>query len=105
MEAIKISNAQIVSVMQENVQLKSGDWRVKQSVTFTENSSNGVTLHGCVVWDENIGRLNLKQGEVCTLSCRLVGRQWGGRFSYELVAFNTERQEQQLQEGNDPFNN
>lgn len=102
MKAVEIENACIVGVQEENVKMRNEEWHRKQVVLFTENTGNGVTLHGCVVWDDNIGKLNLQQDKAYSLSCRLVGRQWGGRFSYELVAFKAVEVKQK-QEGANAF--
>lgn len=103
MKAVEIENACIVGVQEENVKMRNEEWRRKQSILFTENTGNGVNLHGCVVWDDNIGKLNLQQGKTYNLSCKLVGRQWSGRFNYELVAFKAVEVEQQKQEGANAF--
>lgn len=99
MESIKINNALVVGVTDENVKMRNEEWRRKEQVLFTENGANGTMLHGCVVWDDNIGKLCLEKGKTYNLQCRLVGRQWGGRFSYELVAFKADPVEQQKPEG------
>jgi len=90
MRAIEIENAHVTQVADEQVKMNDGTWRAKQVVEFTENTSDGVRLHGCVVWDDNIGKLNLQAGNDYKLTCKLVGRQWGGRFNYELYAFRAE---------------
>ena len=102
MESIKINNATVVGVTDENVKMRNDEWRRKETVLFTENGANGTMLHGCVVWDENIGKLGLQQGKVYNLQCRLVGRQWGGRFQYELVAFRAEEVQKDAAQGADP---
>ena len=101
MKTIEIDNALIVSTVDEQVKMRNEEWRAKQTVLFTENTGNGTILHGCVVWDDNIGKLNLQQSKTYNLHCRLVGRQWGGRFSYELVAFRADAIEQAQQEQHD----
>lgn len=97
MKAIKIENATIVGLTKETVTMQSGETRNKQQVLFTENTANGVQLHGCSVWDENIEKLDLQQGETYAVQCKLVGRQWGGRFNYELIAFDAQKVEQTKQ--------
>ena len=103
MKAIEIENASVVGLQNEQVTMQSGDKRDKQVVLFTENTSDGVKLHGCTVWDDNIGKLALRQGWTGTLSCRLVGRQWGGRFNYELVAFKAVENEPKKEGAQDAF--
>ena len=93
MESIVIKNATIVGLQSEQIKMQSGDVRNKQSVMLTENGRDGVQLHGAEVWDDNIQKLNLQQGEQVDLSCRLVGRQWGGRFTYTLTAYKVERKQ------------
>ena len=102
MKSIEIENASIVGVSDEQVKMNSGEFRAKQTILFTENTGNGVVLHGCSIWDDNIGKLNVQQGNRYNLACRLVGRQWGGRFQYELIAFKAEKIEDQ-QQADDPF--
>ena len=106
MESIKINNATVVGATDENVKMRNDEWRRKETVLFTENGANGTMLHGCVVWDENIGKLGLQQGKAYNLQCRLVGRQWGGRFHDEVVCFKAEpveSNEQKQEGGADPF--
>lgn len=93
MESITIKNATIVGLQKENIKLQSGNELTKQMVMLTENGRDGVQLHGCEILDDNIERLNLQQGESVDLTCRLVGRQWGGRFSYTLTAYKVERKQ------------
>ena len=105
MKAISIENALVVGITDENVKMRNEEWRRKETVLFTENGANGTMLHGCVVWDDNIGKLGLEQGKTYNLQCRLVGRQWGGRFQYELMCFKAEQVnvEQKQEGGADPF--
>ena len=94
---VEIKNATILSAVEENVKMNNGDYRRKQNVTLTTNTSRGVQLDGVEVWDENIGKMNLRPGEVVNLSARLIGRQYGGRWSYNLTAYNAERVQQETQ--------
>lgn len=103
MKTIEIENAAIVGITNEQVKMQSGEERQKQTVLFTENTGNGVVLHGCTVWDDNIERLGLQQSGQYKLCCRLVGRQWAGRFSYELVAFKAEQVNKQTECAQEAF--
>lgn len=108
---VRIENATVSKLSQENVQFRNGEWHVKQNVELRTNGSRGVQLDGVEVWDDNVGKLGLKEGDTVSVDCALSGRVWGGRWSYTLIAYNAEQgdskaaanAEQETPASNDPF--
>lgn len=94
----ELQNASVIGLQNETITMQSGEARKKQTAYLSVNTSRGVEMHGVEVWDDNIDKLNLQQGEQVTLSCRLVGRQWGGRWSYNLIAYKADRVDAQQAE-------
>lgn len=100
---VELLNATVVSVENRQIKLQNGDTRAMQIVQVSSNGRRGVQLDGVEVWDENIERLHLTQGQTLNLTCEAVGRMWGGRFSYTLQAYKAEQVVKQNEGGQDPF--
>lgn len=96
MANVIFKNANVISIDCENIKTKSGEWRRKDTIVIGEPTDRGVIMQGVEIWDDNIGRLLLKKGEtLAELKCRAVGRTWGGRWSYTLIAYAVTRYEEE----------
>lgn len=57
-------------------------------VECKHNSSRGVISDGFEVWGQDkIEELNLEKGKTYDVDCSLIGRLWGGQYSYKLQAY------------------
>lgn len=102
---IEIKDATVIALQNEQVKMNSGEMRDKQTATLIVNGRNAET-HGVEIWDDNIARMALKQGEQVTLKCDLRSRMWGGKWLCTLIAWGVEHKNvEQTQEGGttDPF--
>lgn len=81
-----IENAQVVTCNKTTIKD-----RVKQEVTLTVNTTNGVELYQVEVWDDNIEKMNLQPNEVVTLHAGLISRRKDGRWYNTIRAYNAER--------------
>lgn len=100
---VEILNATVVSIEDRRIKLNNGEERQMQVVHISTNTSRGVKLDGVEVWDDQIEQLNLKQGQRVNLTCDAIGRLWGGRFSYTLMAYKAQVVEaQQATQNNNP---
>lgn len=88
---VEILNATVVSVENRQVTMKNNEVRAMQLVQVSSNGSRGVQLDGVEVWDDQIEKLNLQQGQLVNITCEAVGRLFGGRFSYTLRAYKAEQ--------------
>lgn len=86
-----IENAQVISEQNQSVITKSGLSRPLQLVTLAVNGARGVETYGIEIWDDNIDKFSISTGDIINVHASLVGRLWGGRWSYNLVAYKVDK--------------
>ena len=82
-----ISEATVTNMELRTIKGQNGE-RSLLVVTATHNTPRGVICDGFEVWGQDkIEELNLEKGKTYDVDCALIGRQWGGQYSYRLQAY------------------